>query len=265
MPFAPNDAITDDWSQFDPTAYLEEYYADLGDENLALLRFLSDTYAALPKGGVLLDFGGGPTIYPLISAVTRVDEVHLSDYLPANLDEVRRWLDRDPLAFDWDPFIEQVLEIETGRPGSPEAVEERAHRIRGRVTRLLSCDASRSPPLDSEAAPYDVVQTNFCAESATAHSETWRQFMANILSLLKPGGWLVMSALRGASCYAVGSRHFPAVEIYEDDLLELFTRSGLQADEARIQVIPADRETRDYAGLIVAVARKAPAADGVQP
>ena len=84
--------FTDDWARFDPTAYLEEYYADLGAENLALLRFLEEAYRDLPSNCVLLDFGGGPTIYPLIAAASRVEEIHFTDYLDSNLEEVRKWL-----------------------------------------------------------------------------------------------------------------------------------------------------------------------------
>jgi hypothetical protein len=84
--------VTEDWGQFDPSAYLQEYYSDIGFENFALLRFLAETFPSIPKGGRMLEFGGGPTIYPLISAVTRVDEIHFADFLQVNLDEVGRWI-----------------------------------------------------------------------------------------------------------------------------------------------------------------------------
>ena len=47
----PPPSITEDWDQFDPGAYLDEYYADIGDENLALLEFLAEAYQGIPKGG----------------------------------------------------------------------------------------------------------------------------------------------------------------------------------------------------------------------
>jgi len=46
--------VTQNWAYFDPVAYLDEYYADLGGENLALLRFLAVTVARqLPAGDAL--------------------------------------------------------------------------------------------------------------------------------------------------------------------------------------------------------------------
>jgi NNMT/PNMT/TEMT family len=252
----PATPVIPDWAQFDPVAYLDEYYGDIGSENLALLRFLAEAYRQLPQGGVLLDFGGGPTIYPLISAVTRVDEIHFSDYLEANLEEVRRWLAADPAAFDWDEFIEKVLELETGKACTNGDVARRASEIRERVTRLIRCDASRRPAIEGPRASYDVVLTNFCAESATSDRGTWQRYMANIVSLLKPGGWLVMSALVGATRYSVGAQSFPAVDISEDDLVELLEENGCPREWIEVRRVAADRPTRDYKGLMLAVARK---------
>jgi hypothetical protein len=248
-------AVTEDWAQFDPVAYLDEYYADVGPENFELLRFLAETYRELPKGGVLLDFGGGPTIYPLISAVTRFDEIHFAEYLEANLEEVRRWIQGDPAAFDWSDFIRKALELEAGQPCTDAEVGRRARQIRQCVTRLLRCDASRTPPIDRPPA-YDVVLTNFCAESATSDRGRWRSYMANIVSLLKPGGWLVMSALKGATRYAVGPRAFPAVDISEGDLIQLLGENGFPRAGIEMRSVAPDRLTRDYKGLILAVARK---------
>ena len=232
--------VTHDWTRFDPAAYLDEYYGDIGSENLALLRFLVETYRDIPKGGVLLDFGGGPTIYPLISAVTRVDEIHFSDYLEANLDEVRRWISAGPAAFNWDAFIRKAIELETGAPFTDAQIERRANEIRERVTRLIHCDASRTPPIEGLPGLYDVVLTNFCAESATSDREQWRIYMANITSVLKPGGWLVMSALKGATRYSVGSQSFPAVDIWEDDLIELLEETGFRRKGIEVRSIAAD-------------------------
>lgn len=249
--------ITQDWSHFDPVAYLDEYYGDIGSENLALLRFLAETYSQLPPGGTLLDFGGGPTIYPLISAAPHFDEIHFSDYLEANLEQVRRWIAADPLAFDWDGFIRKALELERGAPCSDLEVARRAQGIRQRVTRVTRCDASRTPPVPGAPRRYDVVLTNFCAESATTDMEQWRSYMSNIVSMLKPGGFLVMSALKGATRYAVGSRLFPAVDISEDDLVQLFEETGFVRKGIEVRSVAADRPSREYAGLMLAVAEKA--------
>jgi len=54
---------TKDWREFDPIAYLNEYYDDLGEENLAILRFYVEVFHDLAPKSTMLDFGSGPTIY----------------------------------------------------------------------------------------------------------------------------------------------------------------------------------------------------------
>jgi hypothetical protein len=72
------------WQAFDPRDYLEEYYADVGAENFALLKFIVRAFIHVPRDIVLLDFGGGPTIYPLIAAVHKAKEIHVCDYVDAH-------------------------------------------------------------------------------------------------------------------------------------------------------------------------------------
>ena len=249
-------SVTGDWTQFDPSAYLSEYYADVGGENRALLEFLVEAYRDLPPGGIMLDFGGGPTIYPLISAVDAVKEIHFSDFLDANLEEVRRWLDGDPQAFDWREFVRQALELERRPDRSESAVAQREEAIRSKVTQLLRCDASRKPPIEGALERYDAIVTNFCAESATSDRWQWCEFVLNSTALLRPGGTLIISALKGAQSYSVGSKYFPAVDITEADLLDLLEDSGFPRKTIELRVVPADRSTRDYEGLLLAVATK---------
>src|SRR5437016_4759086 len=73
---------------FDPIAYLREYYNHLGEENRELLRFLDQAYAYIfTEIGTarMLEFGGGPTIYQLISAARYPVSIDFSDYLDSNL------------------------------------------------------------------------------------------------------------------------------------------------------------------------------------
>jgi hypothetical protein len=244
-----------DWSRFNPKDYLREYYSDLGAENQALLRFFADAYRDVPSDAVLLDFGGGPTIYPLIAAAARVKEIHFSDYLEANLQEVRNWIRRDPSAFDWQPFVRTSLQLETGRQCSGADIARREQEIRGRITKLMRCDASRRPAIDLPA-DYDLIVTNFCAESAARNHIQWRSFLRNITALLRPGGRLLLSALKGATCYSVGTKVFSAVNIDEADLLEVLVESSFPRKGIAFETVPADRPSRTYAGMILSVARK---------
>jgi len=127
---------TNNWSHFDPKAYLRDYYSHVGLENLALWRFLVRVFSDLPRGGRLLEFGGGPTLYSLIPAANSVDEIHFCDYSETNLQEVRGWLQGDADAFDWTHFVCATLELE-GRVASIDSVRRRGEHIKRLVTKVM--------------------------------------------------------------------------------------------------------------------------------
>jgi hypothetical protein len=249
-------AAARDWREFNPRAYLDEYYADIGAENNALLRFFVEAYRGVSADSVLLDFGGGPTIHALIAAAPRVREIHLCDYLAANLEEVRLWLRGESGAFDWRPFVKTTLQLERGTPCSDEEAVQRENEIRVRVKHVTTCDLSLVMPLRGISCTYDIVTTNFCAESVTDQRLRWWVYLQRITSLLRPSGTLLLSALKGASGYSVGGRVFPAVNISEADLASALGVAGCDRDSIVITSVVADRPARRYHGLMFASARK---------
>src|SRR6266496_4879863 len=95
-------ALADTFAPFDPRAYLKEYYSHLGQENQELLHFLNEVYRRIfveLDAARLLEFGGGPTIYQLISAAKYPVSIDFSDYLDTNLKEVQHWLQDRPEQF----------------------------------------------------------------------------------------------------------------------------------------------------------------------
>lgn len=247
--------FTKDWSIFNAQAYLEEYYSDIGSENLAILHFLVRTLREVSPESILLDFGGGPTIYSLIAGAHHAREIHFCDYLESNLEQVRRWLDKDPQAFDWTEFIKTTLVLE-GTDYSKQGIDLREEQIRQRVTQVIRCDANLFKPIPTLVSGYDVLVTNFCAESATDSVDQWQRFIRNITSLIRPGGRLIMSSLKGASSYGVGKEVFPAVYIVEGDLIEILIGMGFDCDSIRIESVTADRPSRHYQGLMFVTALK---------
>ena len=85
-------------------------------------------------------------------------------------------------------------------------------------------------------------------------------FLRNIASLVRPGGRLVMTALKGATSYRVGAELFPAVSIAEGDLRRGLCDAGLAAESVSIESVPADRPHRGYQGILLALAARREAA-----
>lgn len=245
-----------DWRAFDPSSYLTEYYCDLGQENLAILQFYADVFRTLTPKSTMLDFGSGPTIYSLISAVTKVQEIHIVEYLEANRVELRKWFQGDNTAFNWRHFIRAALQIEKHGSCSAFDILRRTAKIRNAVTSIGRCDVRQVPPFVRGRQRYDIVTSNFCAESITDSREEWRAFVANIASLVAVGGTFLMTALKKATCYSVGPVFFPAVAIDEADVAKVLRDAGFSAQSIVIRSVPADRLSRHYEGLMLAAAVK---------
>ena len=158
----------------------------------------------------------------------------MSDYLQANLAEVRRWLDRDPLAHDWTVYVRGALTAE-GADESDAAVREREDALRAKVTAHKLCDLTRSDPLGN-GTTYDLVTSFYTAECAAADRADWEHVMRHLSGLVKPGGTLFQVAMRDCRGYAVLDRHIPAVPVTEADFAAVLPACGF--DPARTTITP---------------------------
>ncbi|XP_036180178.1 nicotinamide N-methyltransferase isoform X2 [Myotis myotis] len=120
-------------SHFNPRDYLEKYYSfgsTQSAENQILRLLLKKLFnifcVAGVKGDLLIDIGSGPTIYQLLSACESFKTIIATDYTDQNLQELEKWLKKEPGAFDWSPVVTYVCELEgnrrAGRPEEPRGV-----------------------------------------------------------------------------------------------------------------------------------------------
>lgn len=231
----------DPFDAWRPREYLADYYARVDEDEAHTLAFLAQQLRR--RGRVApraLAFGVGPTVHHLLALAPWADAIDAADYLDGNLREVRRWLRDEPGAHDWSPFAAQVLACEVAPRSDAAAVRAREALVRRRVARLLRCDASRDPAIVAAqpgAAGYDLVMSCYCAESATADRRVWRRYMRHILALLRPGGLLLMAALRRCRGYTVRGQVFPAAGIDEGDIAGLL--DDLAFDDPRRRVLQA--------------------------
>lgn len=238
----------DDW---DPAAYLREYYADVEPDERATLAFLVEAMSKAPRGRPVLVYGVGPTLHHVFLAAPVASELHLGEFLAQNRAEVRRWLQGAPGAHDWRPFVRQTLRCEGLTDPDPGQVAEREDLTRAKVTRLAAVDA-RHPPRDPER--YPVVISGYCADSATSDHDEWVRFMHAIMAHVEPGGLFATAALHRSRGYVVGGRFFPSADIGEDDLRRVLDDAwGDGSSDVRLQLLP-DQPDHGYAGILLATA-----------
>lgn len=249
---------SDTFVPFDPRAYLREYYSHVGNENQALLRFLDEAYAHIfteISAARMLEFGGGPTIYQLISAAKYAVSIDFSEYLDANLNELQLWLQDVHGQFSWDNFIRYVLEREGIHP-HPDAVAQRRQLIRSKIKRLLYCDVKKSDPLGAEfQSPYDIVSINFVLESITSETAEWNVFVEHVAPLMRPHGYLLMCAIIGASSYRVGQLRFPAVPI-SPEIIETKLKQQHFSIVLTHSITAEHKDEQGYDGIFMVLARR---------
>ena len=139
--------------------------------------------AGADPGRPVLLFGVGPTPHHVFLAARQARELHLADYLPANLAELRRWVAREPGAHDWRPFVRYTLECE-GRASPTDAdIDAREALTRGRSP---AC-STRTPPAEPLARRHPTVIGANCADSATPYRSAWATYLRHIGGLVAPG------------------------------------------------------------------------------
>ena len=83
--------------------------------------------------------------------------------------------------------------------------------------------------------------------------------MQNLLSMLQPGGTLIIHALHQCRAYKCGERMFPGANLSKDDMQDVLLDGGCTRTSIDVQVIPCpDNQIYGYNGILTASAQKAP-------
>jgi hypothetical protein len=216
-----------------PKEYLTNYYTAIDADERHTIAFFVDAVRSCEPGEPILFFGVGPTLHHVFPVACRASEIHLGDYLPANLSEIERWIARDPDAHCWRSFVSYVLQCEGGAAPTESRIVRREEVTRAKITRLMEVDIRSANPLGEEpkGKRYGTVISAYCADSATADRAIWETYMRRIVELVRPGGTFITAALRHTHGYLIDGKQFPSPNIGENDLRAVlepwFTREDL--------------------------------------
>lgn len=270
--------IENDFQTFDPISYLDEYfnypsssYGGVGVENEQFLQFFS---AAAHDNDLnnclLLDFGSGPTIYSIISLGQSAREIHMSDYLQQNLEQVRRWQQSSSEAFDWDPYLQRSLQIQSALddnssideslnlPISDEQVQQLAALLRNKITVIKQGNARNSDPTGPEGkALYDVVVSSFCLEGVAKDLAEWHDLLGNLVSTIKPGGLLVFATQIEADSYRIGEGYGTIVNLSKNDIVNALLVRNFLLETIQTKELKGGPNHKEYDKFLMLTARLA--------
>ena len=177
---------------FDTGKYLKTRFSDLTvrDRILFPLECFHDAFQSLPSSLKVLDYGTGPAIMSVISAAGHASEIVVSDYAESNREALRKWLRRDPTAFNWSPYFDHVVQKLEGK--EEKEAREREERLREVVKDVAYCNINEDPPIRTEyQGPYDVLIDCVCLTSSCFTKEAFVSGVIKMAALLKPGGTLL--------------------------------------------------------------------------
>ena len=271
-------------------------------ENAAIFNFLRKVSCrllrAFPRGeAVLLDIGGGPTIYQHIPLCLNVSAIVHAEFSEGNRAEVRRYLDRDAQAYSWENYfsvIRQVLREDESYQeildaqmmmDSDISVREHAKQIRKALfspdnkilshrlaqmlsNRIVPCDVfSSSLELDggkelsgslrgiTEDGLPDIVSAHFLIESATDNLGQWERGVLHLITKLRPRGYFIMTAIRNATWYRVGSEKVAAVPVDEQKIRKFLEEHDIVIEDMQV-LRGSDQDDHGYDGMVFVFGRK---------
>jgi nicotinamide N-methyltransferase/methyltransferase len=238
---------------FDPKEYLREMFGAPDDEDHFSLFFMARVLNSLPDNLFIHEFGGGPTLYSVAALARKAREIHFSDVVDASLQEVRAWLTGRPKTHDWTPYIALALEAE-GSAVTKTAVAERAALMRKVLSHLMHCDAQKNPPIELGNIQYDLVTAHHCTDVAATNIDEWQKVIKNVTTIVRPGGWLMLSVTTGARTYEVGDVIFKCVDLTKEDIQKGLLAAGYLKESIILETYDTVEQPREYAGIIMALA-----------
>lgn len=101
----------------------------------------------------------------------------------------------------------------------------------------------------------DIISAHFLIESATENLLQWEKGVRHLIQKLRPGGYYLMTAIRNASWYRVGSEKVAAVSVNEKRIKKFLEEHGIVIEDMQV-LKGSDQGNHGYDGMIFVLGRK---------
>ena len=170
----------------------------------------------------LLEFGGGPCLYTLISPGPLVSKIVFVDYNQTGLDAVMAWKNNSEDSQDWSPYFKCVIsELEGVRSGMKEMSVLRQKELKRKMTQFVRGEYIFDHKFDGEK--FDIISSNFCLDAVAETRGEYQYFVKRISLYVKPGGFLVcLVSLEETFWYTSHMKVEAHLLLTEEDVTEAF-------------------------------------------
>ena len=237
----------------DGAYYLQRRFSDPTDKERGAqpfyLKSIHDFYQGFGKNwnsdtARLLEYGGGPVIYPLISASPFVNEIVFVDYLKSNIDLVALWKNESPGQHNWEPYFRYVISELEGND-IEDTVIMRQKDLRKKLAdfvigNLYSEQILASMSLQcSEGEKFDIISSHFCLEAVATSISEYQLFLQKLSKLLKPGGY-ILSMVSLEESYWIQQKNTRSFHLFltEKNVKEAYEMAGFVIVQTNIHQLP---------------------------
>lgn len=244
--------------------YLRQYYNSkrgISEDEKIIYDFIHGISSKLKNINTCIEVGCGPTLHHAIMLAPYIQSLELADYLEENLEQIQYWLNKDALSWDWKIYTKHCLEVE-GLKISEENISKREELTRNRIKSLRNVNLLSAKPLGDENKQYDLVSAFYCTEEIALNQKSWQTIMKNLISLVKPEGWLLMSCLENSDFYQTKAtdgttRKLPCASINKNDLTEILKEFNFDLEKSVIksELTPGQSE-EGVPGVLITLAKK---------
>ena len=257
-------------TEFDCADYLRSFYASFkGNANekggtefhrMQVYSFYANYSCKWNnKTARLLEFGGGPVITSLISAVPYVDQITFAAYAENERKEIILWKNREEGAHDWSSHFKHVIN-QVEHIAGDDAWREREELLRKRIISVIPCDIFSNNPLLVKQEPFEIVSTSLCLEAACTTYAEYKEAIKKLIGLLKPGGFLLMLIVERETFYMVGGKKWFCLFLTLEQVKEALVEAGAAILVAERDPAPMEQiqnpVVSDYKALLFVVAQK---------
>ncbi|XP_068099305.1 indolethylamine N-methyltransferase-like [Hyperolius riggenbachi] len=244
----------------DSRTYLETYCSGSSDmtfkEDILTLP-TEKLHNALSKGHmtgeILIDISGGPLVHHLYSACEFFQE---SIVLRANeqcIMEIMKWHDDRTGAFCWGHAAAHVADLE----GRSDQCEAKEMKLKSAITHVVKFDPETETLADLIEVPQADCITSFgFLDLVCKDQDDFKRNLRKILTLLKPGGHLILFGGINISYYTVGEQKFHAFSYDEKVTSNVLLDEGLTILQCEVTPRKSESQLTDFDGIFFITACK---------
>lgn len=246
---------------FDVEYYLERLYRDPADKERGVQPFRMRCFYEFYKkfssswnvhSAQLLEYGGGPIIYPLVSACPYVGGITFSDFQQASLDAVSMWKDKSEGGHNWTPYFKYIISEVEGNAIEEDAVEEavlyREMELREKLKHCVIGDILADNILALNAPEsFDIVSCNLCLEVPAKTVDDYKRNVKRLSTLVKPGGFVLSLVILESSFYSLSRTNEQTfiISLSEHDVREAYEKAGFTIVHSNIFAVDESRNVID--------------------